>query len=65
MHYTDADRELLAFVGQHVGSALSRVRAIEGTRQRNDELALINEIGAALAKQLDFDSIVELVGKRI
>ena len=65
MHYTEADRDLLAFVGQHIGSALSRVRAIEGTRQRNDELALINEIGAALAKQLDFDSIVELVGKRI
>ena len=65
VHFTPADRELLAFVGQHIGSALSRVRAIEGTRQRNDELALINEIGAALAKQLEFDAIVELVGKRI
>ena len=53
------------FVGQHVGSALSRVRAIEETRQRNAELGLINEIGGALAKQLDFDSIVDLVGERV
>jgi GAF domain-containing protein/DNA-binding response OmpR family regulator len=63
--YSHADRDLLAFVGQHIGSALTRVRAIEETRQRNAELALINEIGAALAKQLDFQSIVELVGQRI
>ena len=47
--HTDADLDLLAFVGQHIGSALSRARAIEETRQRNAELALINEIGEALA----------------
>ena len=38
-HYTEADRDLLAFVGQHIGAALTRVRAIEETRQRNAELA--------------------------
>ncbi len=37
--YTEQDKDLLAFVGQHVGSALSRARAIEETRQRNAELA--------------------------
>jgi GAF domain-containing protein/CheY-like chemotaxis protein len=63
--YSNADRDLLAFVGQHVGSALTRVRAIEETRQRNAELALINEIGQALASQLDFEAIVELVGERV
>ena len=63
--YTDDDVELLTYVGQHIGSALSRARAIEETRQRNAELALVNEIGAALAKQLDFDAIIELVGERI
>src|SRR5262245_50858638 len=46
--YDDADLELLAFVGQHIGSALSRARAIEETRERNAELTLINEIGEAL-----------------
>jgi len=29
------------------------------------DVALVNEIGQALAKQLDFDAIVELVGERI
>ncbi len=63
--YTPADLDRLAFVGQHVASALSRARAIEETRQRNAELAVINEIGDALARQLDFQAIVELVGERI
>ncbi|HET7028124.1 MAG TPA: GAF domain-containing protein [Candidatus Limnocylindrales bacterium] len=57
--------DLLSFVGQHVASALTRARAIEETRQRNAELALVNEIGSALAKQLDFDAIVTLVGDRV
>jgi GAF domain-containing protein/DNA-binding response OmpR family regulator len=64
-HYTSADRDLLAFVGQHIGAALTRVRAIEETRQRNAELALVNEIGRALAEQLDFHAIIELVGERV
>jgi GAF domain-containing protein/DNA-binding response OmpR family regulator len=63
--YDQADLELLTFVGQHIGSALSRARAIEETRERNAELALINEIGEALAKQLDFQAIIKLVGDRV
>ena len=63
--HTEADRDLLAFVGQHIGSALSRVRAIEETRQRNAELALVNEIGLALGRQLEFEAIIDLVGERL
>ncbi len=63
--HTQGDLDLLTFVGQHIGSALSRARAIEETRQRNAELALINEIGQALAKQLDFAAIIDLVGERV
>jgi signal transduction histidine kinase/DNA-binding response OmpR family regulator len=63
--YAPGDLELLAFVAQHIGSALTRIRAIEETRQRNAELALVNEIGEALAKQLDFDAIIQLVGDRV
>ena len=44
VRYTEKDKDLLAFVGQHVGAALSRARAIEETRQRNAELALINSV---------------------
>ena len=51
--YDERDRDLLAFVGQHVGAALSRARAIEETRQRNAELALINSVQDALAGELD------------
>ncbi len=63
--YSQADLDLLGFVAQHIGSALTRVRAVEETRQRNAELALVNEIGQALAEQLEFTAIIELVGERI
>jgi PAS domain S-box-containing protein len=63
--YTEQDRELLAFVGQHVGAALSRARAIEETRQRNAELALINSVQDALAGELDLQAIYDVVGDRI
>ena len=64
-HYSEGDKDLLAFVGQHIATALSRARAIEETRQRNAELALVNEIGQALAEQLEFGAIIELVGDRV
>jgi PAS domain S-box-containing protein len=63
--YGERDRDLLAFVGQHVGAALSRARAIEETRQRNAELALINSVQEALAGELDLQSIYDVVGDKI
>jgi PAS domain S-box-containing protein len=63
--YTEQDEELLAFVGQHIGAALSRARAIEETRQRNAELALINSVQAALAGELEMQAIYDVVGDRI
>ena len=65
LRYTDQDEELLAFVGQHVGVALSRARAIEETRQRNAELALINGVQGAIAGELDQQAIYNLVGDKI
>lgn len=59
------DLEILTFVAQHIATALTRARAIEETRQRNEELALVNEIGLGLAKQLEFSAIIDLVGDRI
>ncbi len=64
-HYSEQDVEVLSFVGQHIASALTRARAIEETRERNAELSVINEIGEALARQLDFGAITELVGERV
>src|SRR4029078_1671028 len=40
-------------------------RLLNETEQRNAELAVINEIGEALAKQLDFQGIIDAVGDRI
>ncbi len=63
--YTPEDLDLLVFVAQHIATALTRARAIEETRERNAELRLINEIGLALARQLDFQAIVDLVGDQL
>jgi GAF domain-containing protein/CheY-like chemotaxis protein len=63
--YTGEDERLLAYVAQHVAAALERTRSAAEIRHRNAELALVNQIGLALAKQLDFQSIIELIGERI
>ncbi|HEY2650637.1 MAG TPA: GAF domain-containing protein, partial [Solirubrobacteraceae bacterium] len=63
--FSKQDEELLAFVGQHVGAALSRARAIEETRQRNAELALINSVQEALAGELELQAIYDAVGDRL
>jgi GAF domain-containing protein len=65
VQYTEQDQDLLAFVGQHVGTALSRARAIEETRQRNAELALINSVQEALAGELELQAIYDVVGDKI
>ena len=65
VQYTEQDKDLLAFVGQHIGAALSRARAIEETRQRNAELALINSVQAALAGELELQAIYDVVGDKI
>src|SRR4051794_1460341 len=63
--YSEQDEELLAFVGQHIGAALSRARAIEETRQRNAELALINSVQEAIAGELDQQAIYDVVGEKL
>src|SRR3954447_1313074 len=63
--YTERDRDQLAYVGQHIGAALERVRAVEETHQRTLELETVNDVTRALASQLDFDALVTLVGERM
>jgi len=38
---------------------------LEETRQRNAELTIINSVGQALARQLDFQAIIDLVGDKV
>ena len=63
--HTDADKELLEFVGHHIASALERTRLIDDTRQRNAELALINDVQRGLAMNLDMQAMYDLVGDRL
>lgn len=65
VRYTEQDVKLLEFVAQHIATALTRARAIEETRQRNAELAIINSVQQALASQLDMQSIFDLIGDKI
>jgi GAF domain-containing protein/CheY-like chemotaxis protein/anti-sigma regulatory factor (Ser/Thr protein kinase) len=63
--HTEADKELLTFVGRHIASALERTRLIDETRQRNAELSLINDVQRGLAENLDMQSMYDLVGDRL
>ena len=70
--YDDGDVRLLSTLASSMGVALENARLFDETKrllaetdQRAAELALINEIGSALAKQLDFAAIIELVGERV
>jgi PAS domain S-box-containing protein len=65
LRYTEQDEDLLTFVGQHVGVALSRAQAIEESRQRNAELALINSVQEAIAGEFELQAIYDAVGDRI
>jgi PAS domain S-box-containing protein len=64
-HYQQSDVEVLTFVGQHIAQALARAQAIDETRQRKAELALINDVQRALAENLDMQSMYDLVGDRL
>ncbi len=65
IRYQEQDVQLLEFVARHIAVALTRARAIEETRQRNTELAIINSVQEGLASKLEIQSIYELVGEKI
>ncbi len=70
--FSDSDVRLLSTLAASLSVALDNARLFDETthllaetEQRNAELAVINEIGEALAKQLDFQAIIDAVGERI
>jgi GAF domain-containing protein/CheY-like chemotaxis protein len=63
--YSRSDEDLLVFVADHIGAALARTRATTQLRERNAQLAIVNEVGQALAGQLDLPAVTELVGERL
>ena len=74
--FHDSDRDLLAMLAAQAAVALANLRATEGLErkvaertaelaQRAGELAIINGIQHAMAAELDFLSIVDLVGDQL
>ncbi len=63
--YQIEDIKILEFVAQHIATALTRVRALDETRQRKAELEIINSIQHGLASKLDFKAIIDLVGTKV
>ena len=70
--YDEATERLLGTIATSMASALENARLFDETKrllgeteERNAELAVINEIGDALASQVDFQAIIDLVGERV
>ena len=56
---------LLATLAGSLSVALENARLFEETRQRNAELALINDVQRSLAENLEMHAMYELVGDRL
>ena len=63
--FSEANVRLLQTVASSMGVALENARLFEETQQRNSELALINSIQQGLAAELNFQSIIDLVGDKL
>jgi GAF domain-containing protein/CheY-like chemotaxis protein/anti-sigma regulatory factor (Ser/Thr protein kinase) len=63
--YTAADDEVLAYIAQHIATALERARALEAERQRRHELAILSSVGEAMTHTLDVNSVARIVGDRL
>jgi signal transduction histidine kinase/CheY-like chemotaxis protein len=65
IHYTAQDDEVLAFVAQHIATALTRLRALEAERQRTAELAILNSVQATLVAKLEVQELYDSIGDQI
>src|SRR5207248_3207077 len=63
--FSENDVRLLTTIAGSLSVALENARLFEETRQRNAELALINDVQRGLAENLDAQAMYDLVGDRI
>lgn len=63
--FNQNDLHLLQTIANSMSVALENARLFDETAQRNAELAVINSVQEAMAKQLDIKSIYEAVGEKI
>ncbi len=65
VHYSEKDDEVLAFVAQHIATALSRFRAVESERQRANEQAILYSVAEAIGKSLDIRTVTRVAGENM
>ena len=65
IRYTAWDDEALTFVAQYIATALTRLRALEAERQRNNELATLYSISEGMVQTLDMKTMTRLVGDKL
>ncbi len=65
IHYTDQDDEVLAFVAQHIATALTRRKALEAERQRTAEIAILNSVGEVMVKTLALNTMTRIIGDKV
>ncbi|MCL4559012.1 MAG: GAF domain-containing protein [Chloroflexi bacterium] len=70
--YDESNLRLLSTLAAGMGVAIENARLFQETRrlleesqQRANELAIINTVGQGLARQLEFQAIIDLVGDKI
>jgi signal transduction histidine kinase/DNA-binding response OmpR family regulator len=63
--FSDADLRLLTTLANSLSVALENARLFDETNQRAAELAIINSVGEAMAKQLDVETISRIVGDKV
>ena len=59
--FDPAETTLISTVAEQISAAITNARLYEMTRQRADELALLNEIGRAMTSTLDLDKVLRLI----
>ena len=65
IHYTQKDDEVLAFVAQHIATALTRFRAAESEKQRVNEQAILYRVGEAMGQTLDLKTVARVAGENL
>jgi GAF domain-containing protein/DNA-binding response OmpR family regulator len=63
--FSESDVFLLETLASSMSSALENAHLLKETEQRTAELAVINSVQDALAKEMDIQAIYDLVGNRI
>jgi two-component system, NtrC family, sensor kinase len=59
--FDPAEITLISTVAEQISAAITNARLYEMTRQRADELALLNEIGRVMTSTLDLEKVLRLI----